>query len=241
MHPIINLISGPRNISTALMYSFSQRDDTVVLDEPFYGFYLAHAPLSIEHPSHQEIVDFMPTNEQEIVQDIEALSTEKKVFVKGMAHHYLNPDPKYILNWKNVILIRHPEKLLVSFSKVIPNPTLQDIGLKKVAALYTYLKSHHKTPIVIDSDELMKNPKKYIEKLCLALQIPFSEEMLTWESGGIPEDGIWAKHWYQNVHETTRFKIQQKKSVQVPMHLSKVLSEAMPYYNILKEQILLNS
>ena len=37
---IINLISGPRNVSTALMYSFAQRNDTNYYDEPFYGYYL---------------------------------------------------------------------------------------------------------------------------------------------------------------------------------------------------------
>ena len=32
--------SGPRNISTALLRSFSNRDDTIVYDEPFYSYYL---------------------------------------------------------------------------------------------------------------------------------------------------------------------------------------------------------
>jgi len=241
MHPIINLISGPRNISTALMYSFAQRDDTTVLDEPFYAYYLANASLSINHPSHQEIISFMSTDEKKIIQDIEQLSMQNKVFVKGMAHHFLQHKPKHILNWKNIILIRHPEKLLASFSKVIPNPTLDDIGIKKAAKIYRYLTSNDKVPIVIDSDELMKHPSNYLQKLCAALEIPFFEEMLDWKKGGIPEDGIWAKHWYQIVHQTTGFKTQQKKRVEVPKHLSKVLQEAIPYYAILKERILINS
>ena len=49
----INLISGPRNISTALMYSFAQRTDTVVLDEPFYAFYLHKS--GIHHPGKEEV------------------------------------------------------------------------------------------------------------------------------------------------------------------------------------------
>ena len=32
--------SGPRNVSTALMYSFGNRPDMHVVDEPFYGPYL---------------------------------------------------------------------------------------------------------------------------------------------------------------------------------------------------------
>jgi len=37
----ICLWSGPRNVSTALMYSFRQRTDTSVVDEPLYAHYLA--------------------------------------------------------------------------------------------------------------------------------------------------------------------------------------------------------
>ena len=37
---IINMWSGPRNISTAMMRSFENRDDTEVWDEPFYAHYL---------------------------------------------------------------------------------------------------------------------------------------------------------------------------------------------------------
>jgi len=33
--------SGPRNVSTALMRSWGNRDDTVVVDEPLYAHYLA--------------------------------------------------------------------------------------------------------------------------------------------------------------------------------------------------------
>ena len=40
MPKIIHAISGPRNISTAIMYSFAQRPGCSVFDEPLYGIYL---------------------------------------------------------------------------------------------------------------------------------------------------------------------------------------------------------
>ena len=54
---IINLISGPRNVSTALMYSFAQREDTAVVDEPLYGHYLSltHAP----QPHWEEMIEVL--------------------------------------------------------------------------------------------------------------------------------------------------------------------------------------
>ncbi len=236
---VINLISGPRNLSTALMYSFAQREDMTVLDEPFYGYYLQNASLEIEHPSQKEILQTMELNEEKVIENINSLRKQKNVFVKGMAHHYLTDSPNFILNWENVILIRHPKKLIASFSKVIHTPTLNDIGIKKASELFLFLKKNGKTPIVIDSDELLKNPRNYLKKLCNLLEIPFSEKMLRWKKGGIPEDGVWAKHWYKNVHNSEGFAVQKSSSQPLPNHLEPLLAEALPYYETLKSNILI--
>ncbi len=236
---VINLISGPRNLSTALMYSFAQREDMTVLDEPFYGYYLQNASLEIEHPSQKEILQMMELKEEKVIENINSLRKQKNVFVKGMAHHYLTDSPYFILNWENVILIRHPKKLIASFSKVIHTPTLNDIGIKKASELFLFLKKNGKTPIVIDSDELLKNPRNYLKKLCNLLEIPFTEKMLRWKKGGIPEDGIWAKHWYKNVHNSEGFAVQKSSSQPLPNHLEPLLAEALPYYEILKSNILI--
>lgn len=235
---VINLISGPRNLSTALMYSFAQREDTTVLDEPFYGYYLKNATLENEHPSQNEILRTMELKEEKVVESINLLSRKKSVFVKGMAHHYLTETPEFILNWENVILIRHPKKLIASFSKVIHTPTLNDIGIKKASELFVFLKKNGKTPIVIDSDELLKNPEIYLKKICGLLKIPFSEKMLGWKKGGIPEDGIWAKHWYGNVQNSEGFGVQKSSSQPFPKHLEPLLNDALPYYETLKNNIL---
>lgn len=237
---VINLISGPRNLSTALMYSFAQRADTTVLDEPFYGYYLKNASLENEHPSQNEVLQTMELKEEKVVESINLLSEKTNVFVKGMAHHYLTDSPDFILNWENVILIRHPKKLIASFSKVIHTPTLNDIGIKKASELFLFLKKNGKTPIVIDSDELLKNPEMYLKKLCNLINIPFSEKMLRWKKGGIKEDGLWAKHWYGNVHNSEGFAIQKSSSQPLPKHLEPLLKEALPYYETLKNNILKN-
>ncbi len=207
---VINLISGPRNLSTTLLYSFSQREDFTVLDEPFYGHYLNNSPLDFNHPSQKVILESMELFEDNIVKKINKLAEAKNVFVKGMAHHFVNNSPSYILDWKNIILIRQPKKLIASFSKVIENPSIDDIGIKKASELFLYLRENKQTPLVIDSDELIKNPKNYLKKICAIMDIPFSENMLHWNKGGIPEDGVWATHWYSNVHNTTGFAIQKK-------------------------------
>jgi len=240
MKKVINLISGPRNISTALMYSFAQHPDFKVLDEPFYGHYLRHGSAGIHHPMEDEIKDAMPMDEEEVVNHVNQLAESSWVFVKGMAHHYLDINPTYILDWNNIILIRKPEKLITSFAKVVQNPSLNDIGYERAAALYSFLKENGKEPLVIDSDELMKAPEKYLRKMCTTLNITFETSMLQWKEGGIPEDGIWAPFWYKNVHGTTGFQVQQQTSASVPSHLEGLLEEALPYYETLRKSILLN-
>ncbi len=61
----INMISGPRNISTAMMYSFRSRPDTSVFDEPLYANYLRVS--GIEHPGREETMATLPLDGEEAV------------------------------------------------------------------------------------------------------------------------------------------------------------------------------
>ncbi len=223
------------------MYSFAQRENTAVLDEPFYAHYLLNGNAAVTHPSEKKICATMERDEVKIVENIHKISEDKYVFIKGMAHHYLSDTPDFILKWNNIILIRHPENLLASFSKVIETPTIKDIGIKKASELFTYLDAKGKTPLVIDSDELLKDPPAYLKKICELLEISFTEKMLRWKKGGILEDGIWAKHWYKNVHNSEGFAIQKSSGQQMPKRLQPVLDEAQHYYAILKNHILKNN
>ena len=126
----IHLISSPRNISTALMYSFSQRKDTTVVDEPFYAYYLNHT--GIKHPGTQEILNSQQHDVFQVIQDVILGPYNTKVlFLKNMAHHIIDFEPQFLLKLKNIFLIRDPERLITSFSKVIEAPTMKDIGVQR--------------------------------------------------------------------------------------------------------------
>ena len=49
----IAMWSGPRNISTAMMRAWENREDCAVSDEPLYAHYLAHT--GVDHPGADEV------------------------------------------------------------------------------------------------------------------------------------------------------------------------------------------
>jgi len=231
----INLISGPRNISTALMYSFANRPDTDVVDEPMYAYYLAETGIQY-HPATDAILKALPQKLETVLEALFFQELDWPVyFIKGMAHHYLEMDLSFLLKLKNVFLIRDPYQLITSFSKVIQNPTLEDIGLKREWELCNYLLDNGKHPIVLDSNVVLSNPKLELEKLCSKLDIPFYNEMLNWETGPIPQDGVWAKYWYASVWKSTCFQKQKSSTDKMPERFNSLYEESLVYYNLLKE------
>ena len=227
---IINLISGPRNLSTALMYSFSRRPNTKVIDEPFYAHYLETT--GIDHPGREETLNSMSSNLPDILKDIYSTKGCEILFLKNMAHHHQQMDLNFLENMTNLFLVRNPKQLIASFAQVISEPTMQDIGLKKSWELFNIVESQN--PLVLDSAEILKDPKLLLSKLCNKLNIPFYDEMLSWPKGGIKEDGAWAEYWYKNVHNSTGFAKQKTSSRELPKNCESLYLEALKYYNKLK-------
>lgn len=229
---LIHLISGPRNISTALMYSFAQRRDTKVVDEPFYGYYL-HTT-NADHPGKEEVMNSLPIDANEVIENLISYDQRKSiVFIKNMAHHLEGVDLKFLCRMVNVILIRDPKQILSSYHAVRKNPTLDDIGLEKQFEVYNFLVKRNLNPFVINSNEVLKNPKQALFHLCERIQIPFDENMLQWSAGPIAEDGVWAKYWYGNVHKSTGFEKQETSTRALPDSLLQTYQDALPYYEAL--------
>ena len=234
---IINLISGPRNVSTALMYSFAQRDDMEVIDEPFYGYYLKET--GIKHPGWKRIMKSMDTDIERLVNNILLRNNESKhIFLKNMAHHFIEIPPIFLSSVHSIFLIRHPSELLASFSKVISNPTLDDIGIKKSWEIYQEMIAQGANPIVVDSSELLLDPPMMLDHVCQNIGIPYLSSMESWPAGKRSEDGVWAEYWYSNVHRSTGFVASKPKKVTLDSKLESICQEALPYYNYLNERSL---
>ena len=105
---IVACWSGPRNISTALMRSWSSRKDTYVTDEPFYAYYLKET--QINHPMHEKIINRYLSDYDEIVDYlINKVPNQKHIwYQKHMAHHLIDLTKiDWIKKCENCILLMH--------------------------------------------------------------------------------------------------------------------------------------
>ena len=228
------LWSGPRNVSTALMYSFAQRNDTRVIDEPLYGHFLRVTGAS--HPGRDEVLANVESDGNAVMRRVLGQDMDKDIlFMKQMAHHLVDIEQAFLLQTINIFLIRDPHEMLPSLTIQLPHAQLADTGLKTQWQLFEQLTNAGQSPVVLDSRELLRDPEGVLRKLCEHLQIPYMHDMLTWEAGPRPEDGIWAKYWYHAVHESRGFS-QYVAKQDFPAHLEGLLNECEPWYRNLFEQ-----
>jgi hypothetical protein len=226
----ICLWSGPRNISTALMYSFGQRSDTQIVDEPLYAHYLSKTNAKSYHPGSLEIIENMENDGAKVIAKMMGPQNKPVVFFKHMTHHLLDLDLSFLPNVKNVLLTRDPIDMLPSYAKAVPNPGIHDVGYALHLDLVKKLEDSNQEYIVLDSKKVLDNPRRVLSALCERLEIPFEEQMLKWEAGARKEDGAWAKYWYESVHRSTEFMKYKAKTAPFPEELRDLLATCQPYY-----------
>lgn len=202
----IAMWSGPRNLSTAMMYAFGNRTDCAVVDEPFYAAYLARTGL--EHPMRDAILAAQPQDPATVAATLAGPNPEGKAhwYQKHMTQHMIAGVPRgWMRGVTNVFLIRHPARVIASYAAKRENPTLDDIGFRQQAELFREVLGLGGDPIVIDSHDIREDPCRMLEKLCAAIGVPFDPAMLGWPAGGHKDDGVWAAHWYGAVWNSTGF------------------------------------
>jgi hypothetical protein len=226
----VNVWSGPRNVSTALMYSFSQRADTRVVDEPLYAHYLRVT--GAQHPGRDDVLTSQENDGERVVRDVILGPCDRPVlFFKQMAHHLVELDRAFLTRTKNVILTRDPEEMLTSLVENIPEPCLRDTGFAAQSEIVRELRALGQQPLVLVAHEILLDPRGELTKLCRALGIAFDPAMLSWPRGPRSEDGVWASHWYASVHRSSGFQPYVKKSKPVPEHLAPLLAECRLHYD----------
>lgn len=213
------------------MYSFAQRTDTIVVDEPLYGHYLRVS--GARHPLRKEVLAAVNSDGDAVMRQLlhePADQAASVLFMKQMAHHLVDLDQSFMQRTYNIFLIRDPREMLPSLTIQLPDARLEDTGLATQWRLFERLIAIGQSPVVLDSRELLLDPPGVLRRLCEHLDIDYTDEMLAWPAGTRPEDGIWACHWYHAVHESTGFAEYVAKG-EIPENLEELLAECKPWYD----------
>lgn len=228
----IAMWSGPRNLSTTMMYSFASRGDFAVWDEPFYAPYLMETGL--DHPMRHDILRHHETDPFLVAATCSGTIPREKphFYMKHMAHHMR---PSFPLDWAegcvNIHLIRHPARVVASYGAKRAAPTLDDIGFRQQLALFERFGG-----VVVSSEQVRHNPRATLARLCSRIGLEFEPNMLRWPRGGHKQDGIWASHWYGAVHDSTGFAGPESDLPRLDQDQTDLANAAMPFYEKLKAQ-----
>lgn len=228
--------SGPRNLSTALMYSFAARGDCAVWDEPFYAAYLAAT--GIDHPMRDEVIAAGECDPREVARAcIGPIPSGLPLYYqKHMTLHMIPAfDRSFMRSCVNVFLIRHPARVVASYSRQRASVSLDDIGFTQQADLFDEVAAFDdRLPVVVDSSDIRADPGGVLARLCAAVGIEYTERMTRWPAGGHPSDGVWAPHWYQAVHRSTGFQDAEGPLPRLAGAAADLARQAMPSYEHLK-------
>ena len=225
--------SGPRNISTAMMRSWGNRKDAIVIDEPFYAFYLNRS--GKKHPDCDEVIARGEIAWQKVVARLTGqIPHQQQIFFqKQMTHHLL---PEVNRGWlgavTNCFLIRDPAEVITSYIKKNEHPILEDLGFEQQLEIFDWIRDHTKTiPPVIDAKDVLENPERMLRLLCEAVGVEFDGAMLSWPRGIRATDGIWAKHWYGEVARSTSFHEYRPKNDPLPERLREIHDRCRECYD----------
>ena len=233
----IAMWSGPRNISTALMYSFENRFDCHATDEPLYASFLLNS--GSPHPAAEEVIEKNETDVEKIITTLTGpIPNEKHIwYQKHMCHHIPeDSDISWIDDFKNCFLIRNPRDVLLSLSKITDSIDLLSTGLPQQLTIFRHvISSSGKIPPVIDSADVLEDPESILSVLCESIGIPFSRRMLSWEPGPRSCDGLWGKYWYDSVWKSSGFSSPSSNEGVLSDHLHSVLEESTVIYQELRK------
>lgn len=234
--------SGPRNISTAMMRAWENRDDCVVVDEPFYACYL-HAT-GIDHPMRDAVLASQPTRWLTVAQQLTVpLRAGVRIqYQKHMTHHMVVPlDTHWIGTVRHAFLIRDPAEMVASYVAKRATVSADDLGMRREVEIYQRVcEATGQSPPVIEAGDVLRNPEQTLRRLCSALDVPFSTKMLCWPPGLRASDGVWAAHWYNAVAQSTGFAPYRPETIELPEHLREVVEACRPHYEYLRARKLVS-
>lgn len=210
-YPIFILLTHPRATGTAFEKVMRTCDQIQVLHAPYLDPYIIQK-YGHNHSFTKNLPDLSITFD-DVTNKLYAMAKISPVFFKESGYvilEYLKKHPEFYKNSQIKIgfLIRDPAKSILSFYKKMPTVNESIIGHKQLWELFVLLRDQlQEPPLVIDSDEFLKNPLFTLNQLGKNWDLTFNEQNLHWERGY--EEDWHLKDWYMEVANSTELGASQ--------------------------------
>ena len=238
-YPIIALWVHPRSMSTAIERIMRERGDLDCLHEPFmYYYYIGLGKKSLPL---SELNIGKPETFDDIITDMEQRALSGPVFFKDMGYYVL-PEiyrhPTLASRLRHLILIRDPRKSILSYYKLDPEVTRDEIGLKAQWDLYEWLSKNSETPpFIIEAEAVQRDPIETMTRAWKHIDLPVINSAFQWQANEIPEDWQSVSGWHQAVISSTEIrkvdvddKYKTREQFEQLARLNPVLSEFLEYH-----------
>lgn len=235
-HPILVLWAVPRSASTAFERMMIERGDHHVVDEPFsVHYYFGDEKVSPRFDAVEPC-----SRPDEIVTSLERAAGERPVFVKDMAYHAAGfATVELVARFRNAFLIREPTAAVASLARKWPDFTDDEAGFDAIASMVDLVQQAGQDAVVIDQDDLCRDPASAVRAYCDRMHIPFLEHALSWAPGMRPEWQRWSD-WHESSAASTRFEAPKPPATdRLPARVHDVVSRCRPAYEALHQRRLL--
>ena len=236
MHKILALWAVPRSTSTAFEWMMRQRGDLDCLHEPFgEAWYQGEAPLWPRWKEGDKITPGLTL--ESTLEDLQRRAEIGPVFIKDFPHYIIHmADEAFLAHFDHAFLIRDPAKTITSMYDKWPDFDEGEVGFAEQRELFDRItKLNGVAPPVIDSDDLLEDPRHMVARWCESVDIPFIESALSWEPGARDEVSWWdGGSFHANLRNSDGLKPQKRKYVELadtPDRVQDVHSRARPHYD----------
>ncbi len=201
MHPIIALWSHPRSMSTAMERVMRERGDLACFHEPF--MYYHYVERKVRQMPHFEVDPAKPISYEDIRQMLLTAGEAGPIFFKDMSYYVLErmaEDRAFAERLTNTFLVRDPVKSILSYYKLDPDFTLQEVGLE---ALWKHLELLREltgeTPVVLSAEAVQADTADVMTAYWRRIGLPPAPEALSWTPRQTPEDWSEVTGWHGDV------------------------------------------
>ncbi len=224
-----------------------ERGDLDVLHEPFmYDYYVGQGR---DFPGFEPVPDH-PTTYEGICAMLTARAEAGPVFFKDMAF-YVVPrmleDRAMLERITHVFLVRPPMASLLSYHKLDPDFTLENVGIEAQWRLYEAAREAGRDPVVIEAEAVRADPRGIMRALWARIGLDYREAAFDWQAP--PEDWEHVSAWHEEARTSSGIRTADPEEMlrkelefdalaeKVP-HLRDYLNHHAPYYRKLSDEAL---